>query len=101
MKVEVEIKKVHSRSDVAKVFNKSDMGLQTLASQYKKMGGFNGYKKENKPIPYCIFVSRLIRNTPFEFWSFFLNDDNFFNSDKVKKEVEIKINKFVSGIAKK
>lgn len=99
--MEVEIKKVFSRSDVVKVFNKSGMGLRTQASQYKKMGGYNGYKKENKPIPYCIFVSRVIRNTPFEFWSFFLDDDNFFNCDKVKKESEIKINKFVSGIEKK
>lgn len=95
MKMEVEIKKVHSRRDVAKVFNKSDMGLQTLASQYKKMGGYNGYKKENKSVPYCVFVSRIIRNTPVEFWSFFLNDDNFYNCDKVKvkNEAQMKINK--------
>lgn len=90
MKVEVEIKKVHSRSDVAKVFSKSNMALQTLASQYKKMGGYNGYKNKNKSIPYCIFVSRIIRNTPVEFWSFFLNDDNFYNCDKVKNEVNMK-----------
>lgn len=87
MKMEIEIKKSHSRSDVAKVFNKSEMGIQTLASQYKKNGGFKNLKNENKPIPYCVFVSRIIRNTPFEFWSFFLEDDNFFNCDKVKKDV--------------
>ena len=74
----------YSRKDVAKAFNKTIHNINTQSRKYKANGGRKGLLASNQQVPFVVFASRIIRNTPEEFWGFFLDDNNFINFDIVK-----------------
>ena len=76
--------KQYSRKDVAEAFNKTIYNIDTQSRKYKANGGRKGLLNSNQQVPFVVFASRIIRNTPEEFWGFFLDDDNFKNFDIVK-----------------
>ena len=76
--------KQYSRKDVAKAFNKTIYNIATQSRKYKANGGRKGLLNSNQQVPFVVFASRIIRNTPEEFWGFFLDDNNFTNFDIVK-----------------
>lgn len=76
----------NSRQDVARAFNKTAGSLYTQSRIYKAKGGKRGLLNSGQQIPYSVFVSRVIRNTPKEFWEFFLNDENFRSFDIIKNK---------------
>ena len=76
--------KQYSRKYVAKAFDKTIYNIDTQSRKYKANGGRKGLLNSNQQVPLIVFVSRIIRNTPEEFWGFFLDDNNFTNFDIVK-----------------
>lgn len=76
--------KQYNRKDVAKAFNKTIYNIHTQSRKYKENGGRKGLLNSNQQVPFVVFASRIIRNTPEEFWGFFLDDNNFTNFDIVK-----------------
>lgn len=84
MEFKFKAHKQYSRKDVAKAFNKTIFNISTQSRKYKANGGRKGLLNSNQQVPFVVFVSRIIRNTPEEFWGFFLDDNNFTNFDIVK-----------------
>lgn len=85
MEFSFKVEYQNSRKDVAEAFNKTAGSLYTQSRIYKAKGGRRGLLNSGQQIPYSVFVSRVIRNTPKEFWKFFLDDNNFRNFDILKK----------------
>lgn len=85
MEFSFKVEYQNSRKDVAEAFNKTAGSLYTQSRIYKAKGCRRGLLNSGQQIPYSVFVSRVIRNTPKEFWKFFLDDNNFRNFDILKK----------------
>lgn len=88
MEVNFKIEKQNSRKDVAEAFNKKSLSINVMSRNYKLRGGRKGLISSNQQVPFAVFSSRIIRNTPKEFYGFFLDDNNFKKFDIVKSDEE-------------